>query len=542
GVRRRGARLPDKNNPLEHGRRPPVFHFRKAVDGQRRALACGRRPRLRSTIAGRQMRFAMPRTRTVFTAGCFAAAALAQVSRQDPTQLCPPCAAVRQAQEIPKGLAPETLVHRDWAVAERGINEAGWQQSRGAGYRLGTGATILQIDTGVTHHPLLPDLTGADADDGRPGAPPRRGVDFHGADRVFRIGYSNEDPLLSGLLRFPGHGTKTSSVIAATWPPLQPAAPPSAALIAGTLADGIDVTISYSYVYRDDVIATDALKKEGMESATVTVKPAGATRGIHVSVARSDDPLVATINVYAQDVNDPVRSLAASIPNTGTGPAGADLTTKTWDGRVPAPAAAPWRLASAGAGERMRGAAPGARLIPLRGTQGVLLIPGQLGELDTEPWRIANALDQAALGDRARPGGARRPRYLQAPDRRGVDVARHVARNVGPVRRRRTRDEGRRDRHRRCRQPDQAHEVPGEMPHGDCRGRIELPAAPMGRLRGIGGSHCGGAGRRRGGGIRGRGHVPHPGGVRNVVCGGARRRPGRRGGAAPSGEGGREGW
>lgn len=342
----------------------------------------------------------MPRTRTVFTAGCFAAAALSQVSAQNPTQLCPPCAAVRQAQEIPKGLAPETLVHRDWAVAERGINEAGWQQSRGAGYRLGTGATILQIDTGVTHHPLLPDLTGADADDGRPGAPPRRGVDFHGADGFFGIGYSNEDPLLSGLLRFPGHGTKTSSVIAATWPPLQPAAPPSAALIAGTLADGIDVTVSYSYVYRDDVIATDALKKEGMESATVTVKPAGATRGIHVSVARSDDPLVATINVYAQDVNDPVRSLAASIPNTGNGPAGVDLTTKTWDGRVAAPAAAPWRLASAGAGERMRGAAPGARLIPLRGTQGVLLIPGQLGELDTEPWRIANALDQAALGDR----------------------------------------------------------------------------------------------------------------------------------------------
>ena len=341
----------------------------------------------------------MLRMRTVVAAGCFGLVALAQVSAQNPSQICPPCAPVRQAQQYPEGLAPGALANRDWAVGALGINESGWQQQRGAGHRLGTGATILQLDTGVTHHPLLPDLTGEDKDDGQPGRPPRRGVDFHGADGFFGIGYSNEDPLLSGLLRFPGHGTKTSSVITATWPPLQPAAAPSASLIAGTLTADVDVTISYSYAYRDDVISADALKKEGLESATVTVRPAGTTLGIRVTVTKSDDPLVSTINIYAQDARDPMRSRAASIRNDG--PMTVDLTSKTWDGRVPAPTAAPWRLPSAAvASERMRGAAPGARLIPLRGTEGVLLIPGRLGELDTEPWRIANALHQAALGER----------------------------------------------------------------------------------------------------------------------------------------------
>src|SRR4030095_2311528 len=117
------------------------------------------------------------------------------------------------------------------------------QQRRGAGYRLGTGATILQIDTGVTHHPLLPDLAGDDKDDEPATRRPRSGVGFHGADGFFGIGYSNEDPLLAGLLRFPGHGTKTSSVITATWPPLQPASAPTASLTTGTLAADVEVTV-----------------------------------------------------------------------------------------------------------------------------------------------------------------------------------------------------------------------------------------------------------------------------------------------------------
>jgi hypothetical protein len=341
----------------------------------------------------------LPSTRLVI-ASCALAIAISRLDAQSPSQFCPPCGAVGQAQAVPKNLAPEALQYRDWAVGDHGINEGAWQQQRGAAYRLGSGATILQIDTGVTRHALLPDLAGDEVIG--PGGPPRSGVDFHGADGFFGIGYSNEDPLLSGFLRFPGHGTKTSSVIAATWPPLKPSVTPSVALAAGgTLTADSEVTIGYAYSYSDDVIKSDRLKKEGLEGATVTIKPVTGSQTIRVTVTGSTDPLVGRINVYAQDKDDIVSGLAGSIPNpAGGATATFELTAKTWAGKDPAPTDAPWRLATASPGDRMRGAAPGARLIPLRATQGVLLIPGKLGELDTEPWRIANALDQAALGER----------------------------------------------------------------------------------------------------------------------------------------------
>jgi len=103
--------------------------------------------------------------------------------------------------------------------------------------------------------------------------------------------------------------------------------------------------------------------------------------------------------VYAQDKLDQTRRRVASLSNPGAQTAAINIMSKSWgatDPEVPPPSS--WRLRTAEPGDRVRGAAPGVRLIPLRGTQGVLLIKGKLGELDTEPWRIANALNQAALG------------------------------------------------------------------------------------------------------------------------------------------------
>lgn len=312
----------------------------------------------------------------------FASMSAWHLSAQNISQLCPPCAAVGQAQAIPKDLAPEVLVRRDWAVGEKGINAADWQRQRGDGYRLGKGATILQIDTGITRHPLIPSLNG------------NSGVDFTGADNFFAVGHTNEDPLLPGLLRFPGHGTKTSSVITATGPPAAPAQAPLAALLTdGTLA--ADLEIAVTYTYRDD-----ALNEESRESIPIRMTPTGQTRGLRITVARSTDPRVGSVRIYAEDQNDATRRLVAAIPNPQETARAVDILVKNWEGKAKAPEPTPWRPAAVRPGEALRGAAPGVRLIPLRGTQGVLLVAGQFGELDTQPWRVANALNQAALGER----------------------------------------------------------------------------------------------------------------------------------------------
>lgn len=304
------------------------------------------------------------------------------ISAQTVSQFCPPCAAIGEAQKVPDDLAREVLTNRSWVLGPQGINTGAWQARRGAAYRLGTGATLLQIDTGITQHPLLPPFNKATDS----------GVDFTGADNFFGVGYSNEDPLLSGLLRFPGHGTKTSSVITATAPPLQPAIKPTATLQnGGTLAD-VKITLTYSYL---DTVST----RESVESEPVEITPAGRDRIIRVTVTGTSDPLVGQINVYAQDRDDPGRRLAGSVANPGAGTATVDIRTKDWGTKAEAPTSTPWRLKTITDGERMRGAAPGVHHIPLRGTQGVLLIP-KLGELDAEPWRIANALRQAALGEK----------------------------------------------------------------------------------------------------------------------------------------------
>src|SRR5262245_38456668 len=127
-------------------------------------------------------------------------------TQQRPAQKeCPPCASVFAAQggaELPV----DALKDRAWALGPKGLNVP-WPievpVSPAPGTRLpGAGATIVQIDTGVTKHPLLHQATSTDG-----------GVDFTAADGLFGVGQTNIDPLLTGFLRFPGHGTKTSSVI-----------------------------------------------------------------------------------------------------------------------------------------------------------------------------------------------------------------------------------------------------------------------------------------------------------------------------------------
>ena len=124
------------------------------------------------------------------------------LAAQNYKQICPPCAAVQSAQggidKIPAG----ALANQRWALGPQGINQPHPPDSAEA-LAYGSGATIMQIDTGVTAHPLLHPFA-----DGR-------GLDLAGADAVnlYGIGHKNTDLQLGGFLRFPGHGTKTSSVI-----------------------------------------------------------------------------------------------------------------------------------------------------------------------------------------------------------------------------------------------------------------------------------------------------------------------------------------
>ena len=121
---------------------------------------------------------------------------------QDPVRvqkICPPCAAVASMQSNLDKIPLDALNERTWALGPRGVNLP-WSPGGDIGGRLpGAGATIVQIDTGVTNHPLLASSI----------------VDVHAADGLYGPGHTNLDPLLSGFLRFPGHGTKTSSVIVA---------------------------------------------------------------------------------------------------------------------------------------------------------------------------------------------------------------------------------------------------------------------------------------------------------------------------------------
>jgi subtilisin family serine protease len=114
-------------------------------------------------------------------------------------QVCPPCAAVAGAQKGVEALPQEALDDKAWALGRFGVNAP--PAADGAAH--GATSTIVQIDTGVTRHPLLFAFDGG------------AGVDFGAADGLYGIGQTNIDPLLSGLLRFPGHGTKTASVIVA---------------------------------------------------------------------------------------------------------------------------------------------------------------------------------------------------------------------------------------------------------------------------------------------------------------------------------------
>ncbi len=198
-------------------------------------------------------------------------------------QRCPPCEAVTAAQRA-DGLPVDALRDHRWAIGPHGVNAEEWMRKQ-TGRALGKGATILQIDTGVTAHPTfrIPQQGSLDS-----------GVGITDADGLYGDGHRNVDLLLPGFLRFPGHGTKTASVIMAEPWRIAPAE---------------------------------------MESRTPGdwCVDEGGTR----------------FRCYTRFV----------------------------------------------------GVAPGARLVPVRGTQGVLLLPTRLGELETEQWRIAVALNAAAAGE-----------------------------------------------------------------------------------------------------------------------------------------------
>ena len=131
----------------------------------------------------------------------------ASIGAQHPQLLCPPCAAVDRSQSGLDTLPPEALADRTWALGPKGINVLGLADLADGSHKPGFGTTIVQIDTGVTTHPVLPKLEIVnDIEEG--------GVDFTAADGLFGPGQTNIDPLLTGFLRFPGHGTKTGSVIA----------------------------------------------------------------------------------------------------------------------------------------------------------------------------------------------------------------------------------------------------------------------------------------------------------------------------------------
>lgn len=133
----------------------------------------------------------------------FAAASSAQQPPAVFKQICPPCNAVSIAQNGLDDIADGALRDKFWALGDKGINQEPWQKAQGDRF-VGTGATIVQIDTGVTKHPLLRPV----GDDGG-------GIDLESGRDFFSPGHTNDDPLLSGMLRFPGHGTKTSSTIIA---------------------------------------------------------------------------------------------------------------------------------------------------------------------------------------------------------------------------------------------------------------------------------------------------------------------------------------
>jgi endonuclease G len=117
---------------------------------------------------------------------------------------CPPCGAIALSQGGADDIAPGALADRQWALKKTGINLE--EMPGGVAAILGSGSTIVQIDTGVVEHPLVPRI--------QPG-PDQFGLDVTAADGLFGPGQTSADPLLSGFLRFPGHGTKTASVIIA---------------------------------------------------------------------------------------------------------------------------------------------------------------------------------------------------------------------------------------------------------------------------------------------------------------------------------------
>ncbi len=123
------------------------------------------------------------------------------------SQECPPCPP-RSVRGYPDGdkSNPDALNEPEWHLdAQHGANvKAAWEQFFGGDSAAGAGIVIGHPDTGYTEHPELTDGSPAGG-----GLDPESGFDF--LDEM--IDRDPKDPLISGLLRFPSHGTRTGSVI-----------------------------------------------------------------------------------------------------------------------------------------------------------------------------------------------------------------------------------------------------------------------------------------------------------------------------------------
>lgn len=110
-------------------------------------------------------------------------------------------------------------------------------------------------------------------------------------------------------------------------------APTAAAVAGGSLVEGH--TYEFSYTYRDAA----GLAYEGNESDTVQQAAAGANLTVRVTVARSADPQVDTIAVYARDVTagESVRRRTGTLANPAGATATYDVTADNWETGIEAP-------------------------------------------------------------------------------------------------------------------------------------------------------------------------------------------------------------
>jgi hypothetical protein len=134
---------------------------------------------------------------------------------------------------------------------------------------------------------------------------------------------------------FDGENDPQKSTDGETWTQMgitPPDAPTAAAASGGSLTDAHEIEVSASYA--DSVLAT-----ESNESDTTSATTASPNLSVTVTIARSTDPQVDTINVYARDVTagESVRRFAGTVANPASGSATVTLTDDTWLSDIEAP-------------------------------------------------------------------------------------------------------------------------------------------------------------------------------------------------------------